>query len=211
MARNPAFDSFGPLRELFEDGDLPHTYLCLLHLTPGAANSVARIRELCGDAATSDQHICAMFEEGNWRPHLVAAIASVYRASAPVAEGLWRAFDSGSWVQPQLAVAASLGDPAFYSRAMSRLERSCPISRPPYASALESHMASGPANSAQRSAKAFASLLVLVGHIFPGDAQVTRLKEAEGGRRMLESDIDSSGDIALKWRETLLEIMGLLQ
>ena len=33
MAQNTDFSNFGLLRRLFEEGDLPHSYLCLLHLT----------------------------------------------------------------------------------------------------------------------------------------------------------------------------------
>lgn len=69
---------------------------------------------------------------GNWRPHLVGAVAVLLGVNTEATRNaLWVSFD-GSWVSPQLAVAAFLRDPAFETNARPRIEAGCPATIPEY-------------------------------------------------------------------------------
>ena len=58
--------------------------------------------------------------------HLAAATAvGLGYASQRVIEGLWAAFDRGSWFSPQLAVAACLTAPDFETYARGRIGMQC--------------------------------------------------------------------------------------
>ena len=47
--------------------------------------------------------------------------------AASHAAALWRCFDRGSWVAPQLAVSLYCSDPVFAERAKERTAARCPI------------------------------------------------------------------------------------
>ncbi len=57
-----------------------------------------------------------LLSDPNWRPHLVACVALIYEPREAVLPALWQAFDEGSWVAPQLAVAGYFSDAKFVER-----------------------------------------------------------------------------------------------
>src|SRR5262245_47832834 len=94
---------YGVFAPLFET---VHGYTALLHAK--YAGDVDRVGDCCRRTDDPFADICRMLEQGNWRPHLVAATAVVlcgYQAEA--VRLLWRQLDRGSWVAPQLAAALS--------------------------------------------------------------------------------------------------------
>jgi len=78
--------------------------------------------------------------------------------------GAVSAIDKGSWVTPQLAVAAFLRDPMFADHAQECLRSGCLIDASACAGlpALERHVSTGPAGTVERSAKTAASLVRLL-------------------------------------------------
>ncbi|WP_223757679.1 pentapeptide repeat-containing protein [Myxococcus sp. RHSTA-1-4] len=88
----------------------------LLHMEAGVEAS-----------ADLDAEVVALLKEKNWRLHLVAATAVVLGgASERALSAVWERLAVGSWVHPQLTVAALLRDPDFESRARARLEAGRP-------------------------------------------------------------------------------------
>ncbi len=156
-------DQFGVFSPLFRSDP---GYLALLNLSSREANqAVSSVVECCRKSADPYQEIGRLLDEPNWRFHIVAAVAlSVLGYDEPTFIKLWAAFDPGSWVTPQLAVAAYLRDPNFSDNARARIESRCPVntSRMISMSPPERHSSAGPAGVLQRSAKAAASLVCLV-------------------------------------------------
>src|SRR5260221_61819 len=73
-----------------------------------------------------------MLQGRNWRPHLLAAVAVLLSPDqASYAAMLWRTFDFGSWVAPQLAIALYFSDPAFGREAKHRIMSPCPVPSAP--------------------------------------------------------------------------------
>lgn len=69
-----------------------------------------------------------MLSQG-WRSQIVAATALIDAPAAPeVVEALWQAFDSDSWVSPQLSVVLGLVDPNAPSQMKKRMILGCPVS-----------------------------------------------------------------------------------
>src|SRR5277367_3696802 len=83
-------------------------YLNLLNLDPLRSKlAVSRVIKCCHSSSDPFLDIARLLDEGNWRPHLVAAVAlSVLGYDCAAFTKLWAAFDAGSWVTPQLAVVA---------------------------------------------------------------------------------------------------------
>ena len=119
-------------------------------------------------------------------------------------EPLWRAADAGSWVIPQLAVAALFLDADVPVRVRSRVDRLCPIRVPGGLSHVERYSASGPGDARSRSAKLLASLLT-VGACLPSLAewiQAVRVKPEIVA--LLADDIDNTPVIAKDWLADLV-------
>jgi hypothetical protein len=146
-------------------------YLALLHLDSPDAKSVVSSVVKCGQASrTPHRDIARLLDESNWRPHIVAAVAvAALRYDPQSMQQLWVAFDAGSWVAPQLAVAAYLRDPNFCELAKTRILTRCPLksSRLTSLRPLEHHLAAGPSGARPRSAKAAASLICLASRLAP--------------------------------------------
>jgi hypothetical protein len=121
---------FGPFASAFEKGELRVPgYLELLNL-PNRQDALVVIERVDRALAAGDPEpwVAAMLAEPNWRPHLAAAVAFLLERSARLdAKLLWDAADAGSWVIPQLVVAALFCDPLFARRARQRLDAKCPI------------------------------------------------------------------------------------
>jgi len=153
-----------------------------------------------------------LLDEPNWRFHIVAAVAlSVLRYDEPTFIKLWTAFDSGSWVTPQLAVAAYLRDPSFSDNAKTRIESRCPVntSRMLLMSPPERHSAAGPAGEPQRSAKAAAALVYLVSLKGQAEWLTTELSSPDLGK-LLSEDIDRADQIAQYWLAELKNVLSAI-
>lgn len=196
-------NDFGIFEPVFASA---HGYLALLHLGgTDAAEYVRTVKRCCDSVATPYGDIIKLLENPNWRPHLVAAIALATKGYHELSfEALWSAFDSGSWVSPQLAVVASLHDSNFSNRARSRLSSLCRVdeTRGRGMSMLERHSATGPGSGLDRAAKAAATLNFLLQPDYTPSAELQSL---------IERDVDDSSAITQRWRGKLNEILELLK
>jgi len=124
-----AFSAYPSFAFLFDGSSVSgrtHSYLTLLNLfwtEEDAASALAAVRVAARASAHIDGELAALFREVHWRPNLVAAtvMALGYGSDRSLVE-LWEAFERGTWVTPQLAVAASLRDPAFADTAQRHIE-----------------------------------------------------------------------------------------
>ncbi|WP_437886381.1 hypothetical protein [Sorangium sp. So ce307] len=156
-----ALDQFGPFAVMFEEGELDVPgYLRLLHLhTPESQIVIDRVERAlsAGDPA---RWVAALFRDADWRPHLVGAIALLLDQGETLDRNLlWCAIDSGSWVTPQLIVAAVFVDPSFPEKARVRVDEQCPVLVPVSLTPAERHSATGPDGLLGRRAKMLASIL----------------------------------------------------
>jgi hypothetical protein len=103
-----------PFDRLFENT----AYLKLLRLLPWASSAIAEIERACGDEGAA-QAAASMLAERNWRPHLVAAVATLFADFD--ATHLWGAIDRGSWVTPQLLVTAYYVDRDLVANVRARV------------------------------------------------------------------------------------------
>jgi hypothetical protein len=201
---------FGVFSPLF---DQEPGYLELLHLDSPksklAVSTVMQFAQLAGDPYLD---IGRLFDEANWRPHLVAAVAlSLLGYNRGAFAKLWGAFDAGTWVTPQLAVVAYLGDDDFSERARVRVAAGCPVdaSRLTPSSPLERHVAFGPAGAPVRSAKAASALIYLLTLRGPSEWLTTELASPNLAT-LLSADRDNASSIAQAWHGSLKTILGSL-
>ncbi len=114
---------YGPFAPVFESGELDVPgHVCLLNLghESHARTVIGRVRDALA-AEEPGPWVERMLGQPNWRPHLVAAVAYLADDARRLAiEPLWRRLEDGSWVSPQLAVAAFFVDPAFPERFRAR-------------------------------------------------------------------------------------------
>lgn len=166
--------------ELFEA--IPNSvppYLTLLNLGDQSGESLLRIHHAMLQSYSLVSDVEALLGANNWHAHLVAACATALGArSDTLLAAMWRRFDGGTWVQPQLAVAALLSDPQFAVQARTRIE------------SLWSHGHSG---------KAFGSLLACAA-VEPtlrewADEQSSR----DDVQALLRADFDDGFGIARYW------------
>ena len=114
-----AFPTFGPL--LSDES----RYLALLHL-PKEAAPFDELGALFARSPDAARELDALFSHGDWRGHLVAALAMLVSGETSALSALWRRLDLGTWVAPQLAAAAFVIDPEFEARARQRLAGDAP-------------------------------------------------------------------------------------
>lgn len=158
--------------------------------------------QCCRRSPDPYRDIDLLLEDPNWRPHLVAAVAL---AALGYREGtfkkLWNAIDSGSWVTPQLAVTAFLRDLTFSEQARLRIQSRCPVKEAALGSmsALERHLAAGPAGSTERSAKTAASLIELAKQLPQTPGWLGGELSNPDLARLLAKDIHQSSSIAKEW------------
>ncbi len=183
------------------------SYLSLLYLGGRDTKRVfGLVLECCRKSSNQYEEIAKLFAHPNWRPNLVGAVAlSALPYNPQACNNLWEAFDAGSWVTPQLAVAAFVRDPTFSIQAAKRLHARCPVnpSRVLGQSAIERHVAWGPAGLSQRSAKSACCLIQLAGSLAfrPNwlDAELASPDLID----LLAEDIDHSAEIAQDWLANL--------
>jgi hypothetical protein len=210
--QRPHFGIFWPLFEPLSESNTVPGYLTLLYIGPGKDQAaevkaaISSILKCCRNSSVVYQDIGRLLDKPDWRPHLVAAVALAtlgYDENAFIK--LWNAFDSGSWVSPQLAAVAFLRDPGFAANARVRIKSLCPVndSRMASMSPLEQHVATGPAGERQRSAKAAASLVNLL-RLFPQPPEwLTTELSAPELVTLLSQDIDHADEIAVGWLANL--------
>jgi len=184
---------FGAFAPLFEDALVG--YLPLLHLCGSeATHAISLVMKCCASVSNPHQGICRMLRQPAWRPHLVSAVAIATLPYDPETNhALWFAIDKGSWVTPQLAVAAFLRDPAFVDHAQGRLRSGCPVDT--------DHVAP--------SAKMAASLVRLISLRLQQPDWVSAQAAAKV-TSLLNKDVDSSGEIAERWLMALKKHLGAL-
>lgn len=196
----PLLEQFGIFSSLFNSTG---GYLALLHLnSPFTPSAVSAVVKCCQSSDNPHKEVGALLDECNWRPNLVAAVAiSVLSYEDTSNFRLWAAFDSGSWVMPQLAVAAYLSDPDFLGHARVRIALRCPLdsSSLPSRTPLERHIAAGPAGGRKRSAKGAASLVQLVSTLRPTPVWFAREQSSPDLIALLSEDVDRSAQIAENW------------
>jgi hypothetical protein len=201
--------AYGPFAGLFEpmDGITTPPYLSLLG--PGA-HAEAPIRLIRAAVGSREGRHCVLvlLRDPNWRAQLVGAVAVYLQPSRPAIAQLWRAFDGGSWVSPQLPAVLSLRDDDFVDDAIVRLWQGCPVAIDRayvFDSAAELHSAQGPSGPLRRSAKAAAALLALLDADAPTRAEVQALLDDAQTRLVVAEDVDQSAQIAMQWRPRLVE------
>lgn len=173
-------------------------YLHLLNLMPGVEESVTAVRDAVRASPDLEAELLALLREVNWRPHLPAAVAVALGHGTPaVFDAVWAAFDR-SWVAPQLAVAASLADADFESRARVYLEV------PPGLERLR-ESTSGLAAVG----KHIAALVALCRHRQPVPAWLGDVLARPTIQEALAADAlwDRGGDIAERWRSGLTSLL----
>jgi len=180
---SPSIDpsDFRPFRR-----DLPADYLCFLGMgSSDVQPALSSLSHVLRSTAAGRRYIELRFQGRDWRPHLVATVAVLLSPDrASYAPTLWRTFDYGSWVAPQLAVALYLSDPEFGREARHRIVGRCPV---PTAPDLD------PLFERQIRSKNMASLLRMVSRL-PSETWVAPELEKADVRALVEADVDSVGE-----------------
>jgi hypothetical protein len=196
-----SLEKFGPFASAFENGQLAVPgYLALLNLDGPDTDVV--IDRIQSSMRSEDlvRWVDALFDDPNWRAHLVGAIAVLLDGGARLtAAPLWGAIDAGSWVTPQLVVTAYFADPNFPEHLIARLDHRCEIAVPSGLSPFTRHSATGPGGAVHRSAKLLSSLLC-IGKRLPALASFLERASAEPDiAELLGKDIDNSSTITDRW------------
>ncbi len=192
-------DDFGVFAPVFES---PFGYLRLLRLHSTECVDALRLVRDCALKDVGCADMLALLDEVNWRPTLVAAVAALFvPQDARLRAALWRRFDAGCWVVPQLAVVLSMTDPEFANEARRRLEARCPLdaSGLQALSMAERHSAEGPAGGMLRSAKAAAALQAVVSGLVPPPGWLAAVLASPEHQALVSSDMDGGGRIAVEW------------
>jgi hypothetical protein len=124
---------------------------------------------------------------------------------------LWRSFDRGSWVMPQLAAVAYLADPEFAARARTRIEHGCPLdrSRRDALSALQRHVFVGPGGFGSRSGKGLNSLIYLSSLRPAWSSWLQPLAGDSELQRIRAEDFDHGDQIAARWLARFVKLTGV--
>ncbi len=100
-------------------------YLELLNLSQRPTEAVRVVTQCVVTSTDPETEIEALWEELDWRFHLVAAVGLLaLRDRLWAVDLLWRRLEQGSWVAPQLCATAALADPEFVRRASLLIENS---------------------------------------------------------------------------------------
>jgi hypothetical protein len=125
---DPNEDGYPSFAALFEPNEqvAPVPYLALLNLQRWnwlqVLAAVRIVRQSIAMSPNVETEVAALFRKNAWRSHLVGAVAVSMGIDSPLTlSALWLAFDTGTWVSPQLAVAAFLSDRAFAEQARTRI------------------------------------------------------------------------------------------
>jgi hypothetical protein len=158
-----------------------------------AAGVLTTIASVVRSRRDYSSYIHHMLAERNWPGHLVALAAVLLsREPAQHASNLWRTFDRGSWVAPQLAVALYWADPGFIREAKRRILGRCPIDD-------DDGFFRGDTLSV--SAKNLASVMQVVAVVPSETSWVASELLAQDVKELLRADQDDAGAIARSWLE----------
>ncbi len=107
-------------------GHVSHTcvvdYLSLLNLPKDSrCQAISGLKNVVDSHSDIEKDILTCLSVRNWRPHLVACIALIYKPQLGSASILWERIEKTSWVTPQLCITAYLIDPLFRENAVSVL------------------------------------------------------------------------------------------
>lgn len=175
-------------------------YLSLLKLR-NAEKAILTVQKAIQESTNLEKEIKILLEDIDWRPHLVACTALLMIHSTNFINDLWKTFDRGSWVNPQLAVVAYFYDNNFSQNAKERLDKRCLIqfelTEP--ISTLEFHIATGGSGSDQISRKSMASLMALCATIPSLVSYISELSTSEDVKKMLEEDWDKAELLTQEW------------
>ncbi|MEM7346092.1 MAG: hypothetical protein AAF485_17775 [Chloroflexota bacterium] len=190
-------EQIGPFAQFFDEKGL---YLNLLNLW-GPEEAVTTIRRAIEESSNLEKEIQILLEDINWRPHLVAGVALLIIKSTDLSHLIWKTFDKGSWVNPQLAVVTYFHDPGFSKQAKERLDKRCPIvfELSESMNRLEFHSATGGSGNDQVSYKSMASLMALCQTIPSLAPYISELSELDDVKKMLDDDWDQAGAITKEW------------
>ena len=197
-ARGPA--DFGPFAAVFGPEN-QWAYYSLLHLEGAESQETCKkIYEITNSSEEARAFISLMLSDVNWRPHLVACIATLTSPSREkFVQALWDAFDAGSWVAPQLAVVLSFSDLDYEANAKQRIENLCPVLVPVGLDWVKRHSATGPAGTKARSGKNLASLLETLTAMQVDPEWVSSATRRWKIRKLLKEDFDGSAHITRNW------------
>ncbi len=203
----PKYPAFQPLFEHAEGVPVP-LHLTLLNLSDDCQIALERIRRILEGIADLTPQLVALLDDYNWRPQLVGAVAMELGAAKEESRAaLWRAFDSGSWVSPQLAAVAFLVDDDFERQARLRIEAGCPINRERLEGLdwIVRHSAAGPISFSAHSSKALSSLVALSQRL-PHASWLAPLLERGDIQQSIQSDRDGGGRIAVRWLDRFVSV-----
>jgi len=199
-------DDLGAFAPVFESA---YSYLALLNFSEDESVEAVRLVRQCAAIDTDRTSVLSLLTSLNWRPTLVAAVAAVFSpVDARVTNALWRRFDTGSWVVPQIAVVLASIDPDFQLQARRRLEAHCPIdySELRALTKMERHSAAGPAGGTHRSSKAASALQSILSAAVPEPEWLAAVVASAEHQELVALDSDSAGSIAHHWKERLAQI-----
>ena len=153
-------------------------YLALLHL-PKEQAPFDELIALLSESPDAASELDALFAHGDWRGHLVAALAMLASGEPHAVAALWRRLELGTWVAPQLAAAAFVLDPDFETRARAHLGGDAPLKTQAALGALYRRLPS--------------PRLTVLAQL--GEPRLTRSQEGQDGARY-----------ALEWLDRLIEV-----
>ncbi len=140
-----------------------------------------------------------------WRDDLVAAVSCLFRPERDECRSLlWRGFDTGSWVAPQLAICAMVLDPGGFEEVRRRLLTRC-ATRTDHLQNTDPmwrHVVHGTAEVATHNLKGMAALIGAYAHVDP--AWMATHIPLEDAFWALETDMWDHGEaIACSWIRAL--------
>lgn len=189
--------SLGTFHSCFKKGKLPVPgYLELLHLIDKDTVPIVfeRIEMVLAKGGYEDD-LLILINDTNWRPHLVAAVALLLMDDASTfIESLWNMIEkSGSWVTPQLLVAAFLLDPSFEERALRRIELRCPV---PFRGGHSEDVV-------EHSSKELGALCFLCAQSENESERSVVARSAPEVLQMVRADPDQGQEIASRWLDAV--------
>jgi len=154
----------------------------------------------------SEFWIQQLLDTPDWRSQIIAATTILMlEDSSPYIEALWSLAIQGSWMSPQIMVVLSIIDSEFLEHCRNRIQCNCEIHSPEGMDWPEKQRSMGPAPDHARAGKEAAVILALCGQRMPAPDWLLKAKEDSNLIKIIASDIDGGGHIAVEWQQTLYE------
>lgn len=191
--------NFGVFND-FWNGHPNHLPLINLHETPNPskewnlAKSIDRLNYIISKNSSNDivNGIRLLLKDEDWRPHLVASIATLKidkKLQSELIINLWNRLKSGSWVSPQILVILSIIDCEFNIRAKEICKNGFKISYSPMPM-HKHHSSRGPAGIDADNKKVISAAEYLLNGVISDSME------------------NGNGDLLAKnWKENLLELI----